>query len=101
MNIPITIFIPPNGRQKQCFIASAPKEIETMARFCIDAGARFTQERLMTGMMSLTCEYKLWNSEDIEDIAIELYPDGIGIGSAFEKMVRDAYRLISKDKEEI
>lgn len=98
--VPVTQFRRPNGAQTHTFCPVSSEKIETMAFECIDAGARFTAEILMTGIVSLACEYKLSEEEGTQDIAIELCPNDESVGGTFEKVVRTAHKTIKGTTDE-
>ena len=95
--IKITHFMRPKGRQKQVELNGAPEETDTMANYCINAGARFTQEVLMNEKVSFACEYATLSAGEMMDIAIEVCDNGPATMPAFEKLVVDAHKVIADD----
>lgn len=84
MAIPFTQYLLPNGRRAPTEIERGP-EVEAKAREIIAAGYCFECELLTTGHVSLTIADPL----EQEDVAIEVVPNGPGLGEAVDKLVSD------------
>ena len=88
-----TQYLRPDGRpREQLFEAS--DEIEALARELHAAGVALECEVLMDGTVSLTAEREDDEGE-VEQLAMELVPNGPGVPPAVEKLIRDAHRQIA------
>jgi hypothetical protein len=87
MQVNLTQFIRPNGRQRQTF-AEVSDDLRARVEAIRAAGLRFTAEDLGNGKVSLCIE------NDEEDLAIEIADNGPGENSptvALERLIR-SYR---------
>lgn len=87
--IQFTQFLRPDGRPRTIEIARSD-EIEAKARDLIGNQCSFECEVLTTGEVSFTCEH-LPDSDDPENLAIEVVQNGPGIGEAVDRLVNDAH----------
>ena len=90
--IPFTQFLRPNRQPRDMNIAR-PVEIADIADEVIALGGRFTAEELMTGAVSLACEY------DDMDIVVELTKNGPAVLDAVDKLVRESLKEIKAAQE--
>jgi len=91
--IPFTQFLRPNGRRSQIYIRR-PREVADKADAVIRLGGRFTAEELMTGLVSLACEY------DDRDVALEVCENGPKVMETADKVVINAYRYAVEGKRQ-
>lgn len=89
MSIPFTRYHLPNGRRSRTSI-DRPHTVERWAEAVTDAGWRFEVEVLTTGEVSLTVH----DPDTEEDVAIEVVPNGEGVGAAVDRLVSSAYAMI-------
>jgi len=71
-----------------------PDEIAELAHKAQALGAVFTAEKLMTGAVSIACEYELDPEEGTTDIAIKVCPNGPPVLEAVDEVIRKSYELI-------
>lgn len=95
MSIPFTQYLRPDGRQRPCSI-ERPGVIEEMAKAVIAAGYAFTVEELSTGEVSL----EACRDSDESVLASEICDNGPPILAAVDKLMRDAYEAVQKEKSE-
>jgi len=88
--IPITQFVLPYGEQRQRQIETS-HEIDNLGWECINAGARFTVEILMTNELSLACEY------GGEDIVIKLARGKDKVSTIFQQLVTESVLRIREE----
>lgn len=81
--IEFTQYLLPDGRKKSITM-DAPADIAGMANTVKERGGVFEAEILTTDEVSLTVLY------NEEDIAIEVVPNGPGIGEAVARLVKSA-----------
>lgn len=84
MSIQFTQYTLPHGRRSTTEIERGA-DVEAKAREIIAAGYRFECELLRTGHVSLT----ITDPNEGEDVAIELVPNGPGVGEAVDKLVSE------------
>jgi len=89
--IPFRRYHLPNGRQTEEVFSCANEEVVRQAQTIIDQGYRFECEFLRTGEFSVTC----FDIEDEVDICIEFVPLNSSPAPFIEKLVADAYAIIS------
>ena len=87
MPIPFTQYLRPDGRKRPVSIEMS-EEIESEAQAFIEDGGWFEVEELMTGHASLTACRVV--DDEPQDIAIRVVPNGPGIDTAVEELVREA-----------
>jgi len=90
MSILFTQYKLPRGQREHVTFDATP-EIEEKAHALLDHGFHFDVELLMTGMVSMTCEYTSDYTDDVGPVAIEISPNGPGIDQYVNKLVTDAY----------
>lgn len=88
MSIPFTQFMRPDGREKPVTV-NRPSDVEILAGKVVEVGGRFTIEELMTGAVSVACEY------DENDVACEIVPNGPQVPGAVDRVIRDAWFIIT------
>ena len=81
-----TQFLRPDGRPVERHV-ERPEEIARLAESIITAGGRFEAEVLTTGDVTLTVER---GDGDDGPIAMEVCPNGPGVPSAVDRLVRVA-----------
>ena len=86
--IKFTQYMRPNGRKRETFI-SVSKKIGETAEQLIKKGYYFEIEELMTGIISMTCEFGYGDNTIIA--AHELCTNGPDVVKAVDKLVLDAH----------
>lgn len=93
--IPFVQFMLPNGRQEPTSLpVDDPSTGKLASEILMTKRYRFECEVLRTGQVSVTCA----DSQEQEDIAIEVCRNGPAVTAAVSKMVKDAYAIIFPDK---
>lgn len=87
MSIGFTQYLRPDGRTRAVEI-EMPAEVEALAAHFVAAGGRFECEELRTGEASFTAVFRV--EGEIQDIAIEVVPNGPPVVDAVERLVRRA-----------
>lgn len=91
--IEFTQYLRPDGHTKTIEIDGRTEEIVKMANTVRTFGGAFEAEVLTTGEVSFTVHY------DDEDIAIEVVPNGPGVGDAVDRLVRSAVAILAEAAE--
>jgi len=91
MDIEFTQYLRPDGRTKVVQM-DRPEDIVLMAEKILESGKyRFEVEVLMTDQVSVTC----FDTEEEEDIAIEISANGPPLPAAIDKMIGDAFDIVT------
>lgn len=91
MEIAFTQYMLPDGRTEPVTI-DRPEDIGSMAGKILESGKhRFECEILTTNQVSVTC----FDIEEEEDIAIEISANGPAVLAAIDKMITDAFGILS------
>ena len=91
MAILFTQYKLPVGKKEHVTFDFASSEVEDKAHKLLDHGFHFDIELLMTGMVSMTCEYTSEYTEKVGPVSIQISPNGPGIDQYVEQLINDAY----------
>jgi len=91
--VKFTQFLRPNGKQVSVNI-QLPDEISEMADYIYSMDGRLTVEELMTGNVSLACEY------GERDISIRLGVNGPQVITKAQEMIVEAHGIIVRKVDE-
>ena len=86
--------VPAPKRAEVADLHQEPREVADKADAVIRLGGRFTAEELMTGLVSLACEY------DDRDVALEVCENGPKVMETADKVVINAYRYAVEGKRQ-
>lgn len=91
--VPFTEYIRPNGGQRQQHL-EMDSETATLARRCINRGARFTAELMPADLVALTCEYA---GDDLVMRIAKNEPSGEDLRKSAKSLIEAAHNLIEKE----